>query len=69
LTLGGDGVLDACEVLAENESQRTTAGSIAVECASLVFGEALVEAKPRDSDVIGTVGAPENVKISAVHRS
>jgi hypothetical protein len=47
------------------ESDRSPVSSIAIECASLMLGDALFEAAPRRSDVKRAVAASQNVQIGA----
>jgi hypothetical protein len=64
LSLGGHGILDAFEILMEDEGHRPTSGSIAIECAGLMFGETLLQAATRHANVVRAISAAQDVQTS-----
>jgi len=64
LSLGGHRILDAFEILMEDEGYRPTAGGVAVECAGLMFGETLLKADACGADILRAIGAAQDVEIN-----
>src|SRR5205085_5720096 len=66
--LRGDRVSDALEVLLPHEDDRAPRRGVAAETAGVVLTHAILERAARDADVIGSVGAAEDVDVDIIFR-
>jgi len=61
---GGHSILDAFEILMEDEGYRPPAGGVAVAGDGLMFGEALFQVAACRADIVRAIGAAQDVEIS-----
>jgi hypothetical protein len=64
LSLGFDSVGDSLKLLMVDKRHRATPGRVAAESTCLMLGDAAFKALSRRTNVVGTVGAAQDIKPS-----
>src|SRR5690242_1871116 len=65
LPLRGDRIDEAIEFLMVDDLHRPAGGGVSAEDTAIVFCYPTLEARPCGADVIGTIGAAQDIKIGA----